>query len=110
MRAFPAASEEGYFHSGGPDDGFQLPDFKRYKDCEVLVELTQPTARPVSSWAEIQVAATQLGMACLMTYSENIGGTTLCGGNDQIRIQITGFGRRVGDVVNETTQDPPATA
>ncbi|KAI4121695.1 MAG: hypothetical protein LQ338_006226 [Usnochroma carphineum] len=98
LRALPLDTENGVFHNGGPGDGFQLPVFERYRDCEVLVELKDPRADPVASWAEIGLAGMELNLACLISYSANVGGTTVCGGGGMIRVSLRGFARRgVGD-------------
>lgn len=91
LRALDTDSEEGVFHNGGPGDGYQLPLFERYKDCEVLIETVAPGDDPVSSWAEIGLAATELNMACLSAASSNyFGGVTFCGGGNMVKISLRG--------------------
>lgn len=103
LRALPSDSE-GVFHSGGAKDGFRLPLFERYKDCEVLVETARLTDDPVSSWVEIGLAAMELNMACLISYGAFIGGMTFCGGGDMVKISLRGTRGRPNDDNNTTTQ------
>ncbi|KAL8724337.1 MAG: hypothetical protein Q9181_006871 [Wetmoreana brouardii] len=88
MRAFPADSELAHFHNGGAGDGFQLPFFERYKDCEVLVLLKDTRSTSISSWAEIGLAAVQVGMACATT--GNVAGVTAAGEGDGIEVTWRG--------------------
>ncbi|KAL8707965.1 MAG: hypothetical protein Q9220_007108 [cf. Caloplaca sp. 1 TL-2023] len=89
MRGFPADSELAHFHNGGAGDGFQLPLFQRYKDCEVLVLLKDTSAQPIASWAEIGLAMVEVGMACANT--GNVGGTTTAGDGEGIEITVRGY-------------------
>ena len=104
LRALPSDGEEAIFHSGGADDGYKLPLFERYKDCEVLVETIRPNVAPVSSWVEIGLAATELNMACFTSLGTAPGATTFCGGRDMVKITLRGTrGRPVGNVTDEST-------
>ncbi|KAL8836807.1 MAG: hypothetical protein Q9170_002768 [Blastenia crenularia] len=99
LRALESDAESAVFHNGPPGDGYQLPTFERYKDCEVLIETVNPGDDPVSSWAEIGLAAMELNMACLGGGSSlYYGGATFCGGGDMVKITLKGTsGRPVGE-------------
>ena len=86
MRGFPST----------PDIvAFQGADFRRYADCEMLLEMQG--RNPVrSSWLEIGMAAMQLNMACLDPQTGTAGGTTMVAGG-QMKITLRGYSRpRIG--------------
>ncbi|KAL8794669.1 MAG: hypothetical protein Q9195_002744 [Heterodermia aff. obscurata] len=88
LRALPSSPNIASFHTGGPGDGYQLPTFERYKDCEALIELRGGAVR--SSWLEIGLAALEVNAACLTTEAGTAGAVTFTGVGDRIKITLRG--------------------
>ena len=94
MRALPIVPDITTFHTGGHDDGYKLPTFERFKDCEVLIEGLGPMGVSRSSWLEVGLAATELNMACLDNAQTSPGGVTYTGAANGIKITLSGYSRR----------------
>ena len=94
MRAFPSTPDIEMFHTGGNADIYQLPWFERHRDCEMIVEMINPQITlERSSWLEIGLAAMELNTACLDTEAKGVGGQTLTGNDDRIKITLRGYKR-----------------
>ncbi|KAL8715876.1 MAG: hypothetical protein Q9220_000543 [cf. Caloplaca sp. 1 TL-2023] len=104
LRALPSRPQIANIHTGGVDDGFQLPTFERYKNCEVLIEGATANTNVESSWLEIGLAATQLNDACLVVNVGRVGGLTYTGGpyGRAIKITLRGYARPKDDQSNGT--------
>ncbi|KAL8805388.1 MAG: hypothetical protein Q9182_001954 [Xanthomendoza sp. 2 TL-2023] len=90
MRDLPDLPDIAEFHSQpGRDPAYQLPTFRRYKDCEVLIELS-PGRTSRTSWLAIGLAATQLNLGCVdIVNPGNAGGVTSTGGPSGKDIKVS---------------------
>ena len=94
MRALPTVPDITTFHTGGDDDGYKLPTFERFKNCEILIEGLGPSGISRSSWIEVGLAATELSLACLDNEHSSPGGVTYTGAANGIKITLRGYSRR----------------
>ncbi|KAL8946556.1 MAG: hypothetical protein Q9222_007063 [Ikaeria aurantiellina] len=105
MLALSRRPDIARFHTDGVDDGFRLPTFERYKNCEVLIEGATATTNVQSSWLEIGLAAAHLNQACVVVKGTGIGGVAYTGGPNgrAIKVQLRGYGRRLEDDRSNST-------
>ncbi|KAM0801923.1 hypothetical protein BDR22DRAFT_145536 [Usnea florida] len=97
IRELPSNHDIGNFRTGGPADQFRLPVTKEIGTCSVKVNI-QPglTGGVTSTWVAIGMAATQLNMACVnsFTFPIKIGGWTTTGARDGIVVTLRYAGSR----------------
>ena len=63
LLSLPFNPSTGVFYNSGRGD-FQLPYFKNYRTCQVLVELRSTFDKVTSSWLAVHMAATELNGVC----------------------------------------------
>ena len=96
----------GYFHRGGPDDGFRLDGRPTgYDNCEVSVGIVGNREHVWSSWADIRGQALNTAVACKVDGTSNPtltkGGSTVIGSPEGIKIEV----RRKGFFVEDGIRD-----
>lgn len=103
----PSTADVGVFANNAPGD-FQLPNFSRWKNCEVLIENRYTKSKSQSSWLEIGLAAIELNEACQEIRNRGYlgSGTTHTGQTNGIRITMRGY---TGPYLGANATDPTAT-
>ena len=100
----PYYHNPGTFHTGGPQDRFQLPQRKVVESCQVVVDIRSYENRDESSWMVVHAAANGVLNGCMSGYGSfaETGGEIYMGTERRIRVTIE-KARVIGGWGNLTT-------